>query len=228
MIEYKIWQKFWNRTYIWWEIKKWRRRYIYCECKCWNKTFVDAQSLRKWRSTKCRECAYHWNLNTTKHWDSNTRFYKIWHSMKQRCNCKTNTAYDKYWWRWIKVSNKRALYKNFKNDMYESYLKHVDKYWEYDTTLERIDVNWWYNKDNCKWATIEEQSNNKRNSHFECINWKRYTINQLSKLYNIPPTTICNRLKRWLSIIDALKSYKKNEDTTRTVWNEKGWSKQPS
>lgn len=55
--------------------------------------------------------------------------------------------------------------------MWESYEAHVKEYWEKDTTIDRIDVNWDYCKDNCRWATYKEQFEN-RNIMF----WKiKYT-----------------------------------------------------
>jgi hypothetical protein len=44
--------------------------------------------------------------------------------------------------------------------MYESYLKHVKQYGEKQTTLDRINSNDHYYKNNCKRATYKEQNNN--------------------------------------------------------------------
>ena len=48
--------------------------------------------------------------------------------------------------------------------MYESYLTHIQEFWKRQTTIDRIDVNGNYNKDNCRWATMKEQGRNKRNT----------------------------------------------------------------
>ena len=46
--------------------------------------------------------------------------------------------------------------------MYDSYIKHVKEYWEKDTTIDRINWNLWYYKENCRWATVKEQAMNKK------------------------------------------------------------------
>ena len=59
---------------------------------------------------------------------------------------------------------------DFYDDMYESYLEHVSQYGEKETTLERINNNDDYRKDNCRWATLsEQQSNTRRNKWFKAI-----------------------------------------------------------
>lgn len=56
--------------------------------------------------------------------------------------------------------------------MYESYLDHVAKFWEKETTIDRIDPSWDYCKENCRRATIKEQWYNKRTTIKAVINGK--------------------------------------------------------
>lgn len=48
--------------------------------------------------------------------------------------------------------------------MWKSYESHVKEFWEKNTTIDRIDTDWDYCKDNCRRATMKEQQNNRRNN----------------------------------------------------------------
>ena len=98
------------------------------------------------------------------HHDSNTRFFKIFVDMKQRCTNPNCERYKNYGARGICVEWNSYL--DFKNDMYESYLEHSEKYGEKNTTIERIDVNKNYCKENCIWVTWKEQGYNKSDTVF--------------------------------------------------------------
>lgn len=106
------------------------------------------------------------------HWMTWTRIHKIFLWIKKRCNTPSMTWYKNYWWRWIKCL--RKTFEDFYRDMWEAYQNHVEKYGEKDTTLDRIDVNRNYCKENCRWATVKEQLNNTRVNVKIKFNWKEY------------------------------------------------------
>lgn len=140
-----------------------------------------------------------------KHWMAGTRLYHIYWSAKARCEKPNNNVYYLYWWKGIKFE--RKTFEDFMNDMYESYIDHVNKYWEKNTTIERIDSNKNYCKENCKRATCKEQSNNiSRNKQVE-YNWKIYRsisilCDELWLKYNL----IRDRLGRWWTVKEAVET----------------------
>lgn len=96
------------------------------------------------------------------------RFYKIWADMKQRCNNPNCSSFYNYGGRGIQYCLEWMCYENFKNDMYPSYLKHIVSFGQKQTTLDRIDVNDHYYKENCRWATCQQQRINVRNKEEYC------------------------------------------------------------
>ena len=98
-----------------------------------------------------------------KHGMWNTRIYRIFKHMTQRCNNPKDKDYPHYGARGIKCLWKD--FNEFKNDMYESYLDHVAEYGEKDTTIDRINFDGNYCKENCRWATVSEQNANKHFMH---------------------------------------------------------------
>lgn len=73
-------------------------------------------------------------------------------------------------------------FSEFYKDMWESYEAHVKEFGEYETTIDRIDANWDYCKENCRWATMKEQANNTSRCKKIIYNWVEYpSIVELSK-----------------------------------------------
>jgi hypothetical protein len=85
--------------------------------------------------------------------------YHIWKEMKQRCYNSNNKSYKNYGERDIEICDR--WYYSFENFLEDMGSKPGGKY-EY--TLERIDNDKNYEPDNCKWATYEEQNQNKRHT----------------------------------------------------------------
>lgn len=62
-------------------------------------------------------------------------------------------------------------------------------------SIERIDNSKGYYKDNCKWATHQEQRNNTRQNHYLTFNGRTQTIQQWAREINLSPDTIRGRLR---------------------------------
>mgnify|MGYP001588603340 CR=1 FL=1 len=120
------------------------------------------------------------------HGMTGTPIYKKWSAMKDRCG-RINHPYNRYVERGIKVCNEWNLFENFYKDMGATF--------KVGLSLERIDNNKGYSKDNCRWATPKEQSRNRSNTTRLFYEGKEYSISDLAEKVGIPYKTFRARLK---------------------------------
>lgn len=136
-----------------------------------------------------------------------TKFWNVWRLMKDRCFKANNPNYKHYGGRGIGVCERWMKYKNFEDDMYDSYVYHGYDQGFYGgeeghnnhTTIERIDNDKGYSPENCRWATNKEQQKNRRPSSRSYqieINGKTESLNRWCLIYNIKYQTAMYRIKK--------------------------------
>ncbi len=122
--------------------------------------------------------------------------HNAWRDMRYRCNNTNSPVYPLYGGRGIFICDRwQESFSNFLEDMGQGDKK---------STLERIDNNKGYNKENCIWATWKEQGNNRRSNRVLTINNEKKTISEWAELVGLPKTTISGRLRKGFSERDAV------------------------
>lgn len=93
-----------------------------------------------------------------KHGLKRTRLYAIWDNMKSRCYRKNNPSYKHYGGRGIRICTE------WKTDFQVFYDWAMSNGYHDNLSIERDKVNEDYSPSNCRWATTEEQAQNKTTS----------------------------------------------------------------
>lgn len=119
------------------------------------------------------------------HEGTGTREHETWRDMIKRCHRSWHYAYKYYGARGIKVCERWHKFENFRDDMGpkpEGY------------TIERIDNDKDYSPENCKWASMKEQSYNKRNSRKIEYDGQAKSIFEWGELSVVSARTFYNRI----------------------------------
>lgn len=120
------------------------------------------------------------------HGFSRSNFYRVYRGLKTRCENSNNKDYKHYGERGIKCEWKS--FEEFKNDMFNIYQDGL--------TLERIDVNGNYSKENCRWATRKEQARNRTNNHTIEYMGQKKSLSEWAEFLGVNRYLIEIRLKR--------------------------------
>lgn len=192
-----------------------------CKCDCWKTVTRKSSHLlemeRKWSRQSC------WCGRRKAHLMVNSKFYRKYNNIRSRCEREYADSYSSYWAKGIKCERRR--FSDFYDDMYESYLKHCKEYWEENTTIDRIDNSKNYCKENCRWATIKEQANNKTNNRIFIYNWEAKTLALRAETLWLTYRTLYQRLYKWIPFdfivehpeVTHVSEYRKSKTVTNNL-----------
>lgn len=134
--------------------------------------------------------------------------YSIWQGMRRRCLAPTAKAWGDYGGRGISICPEWDDFHQFVRDMGPRPKGH---------TLERIDNEGNYKRDNCRWATRKDQQRNRRNTVKVLIEGTEYLVAELAELSGWKADTIIARVAKGMSYDQVMSS---SEYINKTAWKK--------
>ena len=139
-----------------------KRRVYKCKCDCGKEINILRDSLmsKNTKSCGCLAREPHEARHKT-HGQTETRLYRTWRHMKERCNNHNNNRYYRYGARGIRVCKEwESSFENFYNWA-------MDNGYNDSLTIERKNNKRDYCPENCTWIPLSEQAKNKGDGYDE-------------------------------------------------------------
>lgn len=167
-----------------------------CSCSCGGEKVVRHRHLVRGATRSCG-CLEQESRHTTPitHGMSGTRVYRLWSDMRSRCAVLSGRNYENYGGRGIAICARWRRFENFYADMGEP---------PEGTSIDRIDNDKGYSPENCRWATVFEQANNRRSNIVISYNGRSQTVTQWSREFGVPYCRLRSRLALGWDIERAL------------------------
>jgi hypothetical protein len=185
-----------------------RHHYFSCSCECGGEKVARADHLESGRSASCgclrsekaAESGKGFGERRKTHGHASgfdtTPTYCTWQSMKARCLDENHKHFKNYGGRGIKIYPSWMDFRVFLADMGER---------PKGRTIERIDNSGNYEPGNCVWATMKQQSRNKRTNRIIFAFGKPTTIAELAEDHGLTYNTLYARIiKADMSPEDAI------------------------
>lgn len=179
-----------------------------CKCDCGNFHETTSYNLRIGKTTQCNNCMKKQiGLSNTKLINKDKRLKEIYVNMNTRCNNPNYKMYHAYGGKGITVCDEWSCklgYNNFSKWALENGYKS-------NLTLDRIDNDKGYYPENCRWATMKQQQNNRTNNKILEFNGCKYTLMQFSELLPVGYGAVTYWLKKDLTPEQIYERYMTNK-----------------
>jgi hypothetical protein len=163
-----------------------RYRKVSVQCDCGTTFFGDHDNIRREKTRSCG-CLNREKLKErATHGKTHTPLFRIWATMRQRCENPNNKQYQDYGGRGIKVCERWSSFENFYEDMGDPPFA--------GASLDREENSQGYSKENCRWVTRKVQNNNKRNVQLYSFQGQQLTLSSIADALGLPYQTLYSRL----------------------------------
>lgn len=134
--------------------------------------------------------------------------YRTWYHMKHRCDNPNNSQYKDYGGRGITYDPSWKTFSGFIADMGDKPI---------GTSIDRINNNLGYSKENCRWATRKQQQRNTRSNRHITYKGETRCLSEWNEIMGYKEDTIKDRLRQGWDELKALltpvRNYKKKGHT---------------
>ena len=170
-----------------------------CTCDCGRTGIVAANNLRTGKSQGCgrKTCKYVHLKHGLQRDRKQTPEYRIWAAIKGRCLNPADAEYHNYGGRGIKMCQRWQ-------DDAGAFVADMGPRPSPKHSVDRQDNDGHYEPGNCRWATIEEQANNRRNNVRLTFNGKTQTMAQWCRELGLNDSLVESRISRGWNPTDAL------------------------
>lgn len=167
-------------------LKRKESRFWECRCDCGSSVVLSSTALVKAQSRSCG-CLQRDTLtarNTT-HGMTNSRAYRLWLLMKQRCSASSGNTARHYRTKGVSIAPEWFDFERFLADMGEP---------GPEDTLDRIDNGKGYGPDNCRWATRAEQVVNRTNTIWLEVGGVKKTLTEWAQTAGLKRAALYSRI----------------------------------
>lgn len=185
-----------------------------CRCDCGKEKEMTAYYIFHDLSCGCMEKENKDNLgeHNITHGMTETRLYRTWCKMKERCYNPNIQYYPRYGGRGITICDEwRYSFESFHDWAfsvgYDSSLTGNEQ------SLDRINPDGNYEPSNCRWITHKEQCRNRTNNRFVVHHGKKMTVSEFCETYGITYHKYVTRnLEKGLTTDDVISKWNKKHN----------------
>ena len=179
-----------------------------CVCDCGKTKIATSHGLRYGNTTHCGcQKGKRISERVRRNGHEPIHMYRIWQNMKTRCYNPKYSLYHRYGGRGITVCDEWLH--NFAAFRAWCFENGYDE----NLTLDRINNDMGYSPDNCRFATVQEQANNRSTNRIISVFGEDMTLAQASRKYGIKQCTLYSRcVLRGESPDNVIKGLVKSND----------------